>query len=537
METAMITGKTTSRPGENGGRASRYLTTSIPYVNAPPHLGFAMEMIQADSLARLYRLEGYEVRFQAGSDENSLKNVRAAEAAGITVEALVRTNAERFYGLKSALNLSFDDFIRTSSDPRHRSGVERFWAACAGNGDIYKRSYEGLYCTDCEQFYQPAELPDDRCPEHGTKPENIAEENYFFRLSRYQDALRRIIASGAMEIIPHGRRNEVLAWIERIEDFSISRSAARARGWGIPVPGDPDQIIYVWFDALGNYVTALDYGTDGASLSRFWQHAAAREHVIGKGITRFHTLYWPAMLLSVGLPLPTRILVHGYVTVEGRKIAKSAGNAVDPLPLAAELGTDALRYYLLRHIRTTEDGDFSHERFVQAYGSELAGQLGNLAHRTVRMIEQYCDGVIPAPVPGRCGSNELLRAADALPATVRAHLERFAFHDALAAVWTLIACANKYVNDAQPWRLARQAALGDGAEATAALAELQNCLADLARTLCVIGQCLAPMLPSTSEKLLAQLGVDGLSARFDDNIALAGNRVDAAHLLFPRPEQ
>lgn len=232
----MATRDDTSTLRKNGGRPSRYLTASIPYVNAPPHIGFAMEMIQADSLARFYRLEGYEVRFQAGSDENSLKNVRAAEAAGVPVETFVRLNAERFLGLRDALDLSFDDFIRTGSDRRHRAGVERFWLACAAGGDIYKRSYEGLYCTDCEQFYKPAELRDRCCPEHGTEPERIAEENYFFRLSRYQDALQRLIASGEIRIVPDNRRNEVLAWIEGLEDFSISRSAARARGWGFRSP-------------------------------------------------------------------------------------------------------------------------------------------------------------------------------------------------------------------------------------------------------------------------------------------------------------
>jgi methionyl-tRNA synthetase len=516
-----------------GARESRYLTTSIPYVNAPPHVGFAMEMIQADSLARFYRLEGHDVRFQAGSDENSLKNVRAAEASGMKVETLVQANAERFRALRHALNLSFDDFVRTSSDRRHRAGVERLWAACAANGDIYRRPYEGLYCTGCEQFYKPSELHGGRCPEHGTPPERICEENYFFRLSRYQQELHRIIASRRIEIVPESRRNEALGWIEGgLEDFSISRSASRARGWGISVPDDPDQIIYVWFDALGNYITALDYAADGETLARFWHHAATREHVIGKGITRFHAVYWPAMLLSAGLPLPTRILVHGYVTVEGRKIGKSAGNAIDPVPLAKERGADALRYYLLRHVRSTEDGDFAHERFVRAYDAELAGQLGNLVHRTLSMIARYCDSVIPAPIGE--GQSEILQASRLLPGSVRTHLQKFAFDDALAAIWTLVAAANKYVTDRQPWSLASQAASREDARASdAARADLCNCLSDLATALCGIGQCLAPLLPSTSARLLRQLDVDTVPA-LGTEINLAGNRVDTAHVLFPK---
>jgi methionyl-tRNA synthetase len=268
---------------------NRYITTAIPYVNAAPHIGFALEVVQADTLARLYRQQGYGVRLQAGTDENSIKNVQAAEAAGIPVAELVEQNAANFIALKASLNLSYDDFIRTSADARHRRGVERLWQACFEKSDIYKRSYSGLYCTGCEQFYKLGDLDEGRCPEHGTKPELIEEENWFFRLSRYEDALRDLYAHREIEIVPETRRNEVLSWIDSgLEDFSISRSATRARGWGIPVPGDPDQVIYVWFDALGNYLTALDYGRDDDNLSRWWTRSATREHVIGKGIIRFH---------------------------------------------------------------------------------------------------------------------------------------------------------------------------------------------------------------------------------------------------------
>jgi methionyl-tRNA synthetase len=521
------------RRGPTRKDPARYLTTSIPYVNAPPHIGFAMEMIQADSLARLYRLQGDEVRFQAGTDENSLKNVQAAEAAGIPVDALVRRNADRFHQLKDALNLSFDDFIRTSQDDRHRPGVERLWAACATNGDIYKRRYAGLYCTGCEQFYKPSEAADGCCPEHATRLEPVAEENYFFRLSRYEEKLRRLVTAGELEITPDHRRNEALAWIDGgLEDFSISRSAARARGWGLPVPGDPDQVIYVWFDALASYVTALGYGADRGDFHRFWNDAASREHVIGKGITRFHALYWPAMLLSAGVRLPSRILVHGYVTVDGRKIGKSAGNAIDPVPLANELGADALRYFLLRHVRSTEDGDFSRERYVQAYESQLANQLGNLAHRVFSMIERYCDGIIPAPAAERTSTPDIRDASRRLPETVKAQVRRFAFHDALTAIWGLIASANKYVVDTRPWSLAKTARTDDPHSATAR-DDLQNCLSDLAQSLCVVGQCLAPLLPSTSQRLLRQLGIEQ-PTDLDSAIDIAGNRIDAGETLFPR---
>ncbi len=295
-----------------------FLSTTIPYVNARPHLGHALELVQADVLARHARLGGDQVRFQTGTDDNSLKNVLAAEAEGIPAAELVGRYAAAFAGLREPLALSFDDFIRTSSDPRHRPGVERLWQACADRGDLYQKRYEGLYCVGCEQFYKPAELPGGLCPEHRTEPQLVAEENWFFRLSRYAGQLHDLISSGRLRIEPAARRNEVLGFIAGgLEDFSVSRSTARARGWGIPVPGDPGQVIYVWWDALGNYITAPGYGTDAAGYRRWWAGADRRVHVVGKGVLRFHAVYWPAILLSAGEPLPTDILVHDYLTIGG----------------------------------------------------------------------------------------------------------------------------------------------------------------------------------------------------------------------------
>jgi methionyl-tRNA synthetase len=519
------------------GGFRRYLTTAIPYVNAAPHIGFALEMVQADALARFYRLSGDDVRFQAGTDENSIKNVQAADLAGVPVAELVQRNAARFLALKDSLDLSFDDFIRTSADARHRHGVERLWRACVANGDIYKRPYTGLYCTGCEQFYKPNELQDGRCPEHATAPEQVEEENWFFRLSRYGGQLRRLYEHDDIEIIPRTRRNEVLAWIEGgLEDFSVSRGAGRARGWGIPVPGDPDQVIYVWFDALGNYITALGYGSDGALLSRYWTQAHSREHVIGKGISRFHAVYWPAMLLSTGLPVPTRILVHGYVTVEGRKIGKSAGNAIDPVPLAAEFGADALRYFLLRHIRSTGDGDFARERFRQAYDSELAGQLGNLVHRVLSMIEQYCGGLVPVPQEGHLENDRLLRGAAELPETVAGHLRAYTFDRALDAIWAFIADANRYVTDQEPWTLAKRAVSSqDREDAIACKTKLNGSLFSLAAALQTIATCIAPLLPHTSQQLAEKLGADRSDATAGALAALIGRRVEKGLPLFPKP--
>src|SRR5262249_41184087 len=288
---------------EEAAMPASYVTTTLPYVNARPHLGFALELVQADVLARYHRGRGDAVRFQAGTDDNSLKNVLAAEAAGAGVREFVDRNAESFLALGGALSLTVDDFIRTSRDPRHRPGVEAFWRACAG--DPYRQRYAGLYCTGCEQFYTPADLHEGRCPEHGTEPEQVSEENWFFRLSRYAAPLREAITSGRLRIEPAGRRREVLALIDGgLADFSVSRPAGRAGRWGSPVPGDPEQVSSVWSDALGNYVTALGYGrdggTDGGAYRRWWAGPDNRVQLLGKGVLRFHAVYWPAMLLASG---------------------------------------------------------------------------------------------------------------------------------------------------------------------------------------------------------------------------------------------
>ncbi|TDD74530.1 methionine--tRNA ligase [Actinomadura darangshiensis] len=326
------------------------ITTTIPYVNARPHLGFALELVQADVLARHLRRRE-DVRFQAGTDENSLKNVLAAEAAGVGVQEFVDGLAEEFSSLAGPLSLSVDDFIRTSRDPRHRAGVERLWRAWTESGDLYRRHYTGLYCIGCEQFYGEEELAGGRCPEHGTVPQRVSEENWFFRLSRYADRVHDLISSGALRIEPAERRNEVLSFIKGgLDDVSVSRSTGRAHGWGIPVPGDPDQVIYVWWDALCNYVTALDYGNGGPDYRRWWEGDGRRIHLLGKGVVRFHAVYWPAMLLSAGLPLPDEVLVHGYLTAGGQKISKSGGATADPVDLVRRYGVDAVRWWLLREV-------------------------------------------------------------------------------------------------------------------------------------------------------------------------------------------
>jgi methionyl-tRNA synthetase len=361
-----------------------YITTAIDYVNASPHLGHALEKVQADVIARYHRISGGKVFYLTGTDENSLKNVKAAREKGISIKELVDENAKKFYQLKKILNLSFDDFIRTTQE-RHIKGAQKLWLSC--QNDIYKKTYKGLYCVGCEEFYKKEELIEGFCPEHKTEPELVEEENYFFKLSKYQEKLKKIIEKNELKIIPETRKNETLSFIEKgLEDICVSRSEKRASGWGIDVPGDRTQKIWVWFDALSNYITAVGFSDDEKKFKEWWP---ADLHVIGKGILRFHAIYWPAILLSAKLPLPRAIFVHGYITVSGQKMSKSLGNIICPFKLVEKYGTDATRYFLLREIPATEDGDFTIEKFEKRYNSDLAKGLGNLVARTMALILKF----------------------------------------------------------------------------------------------------------------------------------------------------
>jgi methionyl-tRNA synthetase len=513
-----------------------YVTTAIPYVNARPHIGFAFEAILTDTLARYHRQRGEDVRFLTGADENSLKNAQAAEREGIPTSELVERNAAHFRALRESLNLSFDDFIRTSVEPRHLDGVRKLWEACDRNGDIYSRPYSGLYCVGCEQFYTEDELIDGLCPEHLTRPELIEEKNYFFRLSRYADQLLELIQSDQLKVVPQTRKNEVLAFIRGgLNDFSVSRSRARARDWGVPVPGDPEQVMYVWFDALGNYITALDYAHESELYQRYWVENPNRVHVIGKGIVRFHAIYWPAMLLSAGVPLPTSIFVHGYITIDGEKISKSLGNVIDPVELAQTYGTDALRYYVLREVSPFEDGDFTLERFIRSYNVGLADQLGNLLNRVVSMIGRYSDGVVPTP---GARDERLIGVAEGLPARIHMAIERYDPQAGLAAIWELVGAANSYVEETAPWTLAKQRkAEGAGGPADQRLATV---LYNLVEALRLIAWHVRPFLPATAAGIEAQLG---LADRDDQTVEtptwggyLAGTRIAGGAVLFPKFE-
>ncbi|MBK3576521.1 methionine--tRNA ligase [Streptomyces sp. MBT65] len=479
-----------------------YITTTIPYVNARPHLGFALELVQADVLARHHRHRGCEVRFLSGTDDNSLKNVLAAEAEGVDVQTLVDRNAEAFAALREPLALSFDDFIRTSCDPRHRIGVERLWRQCASSGDLYRKHYEGLYCVGCEQFYTPADLVDGRCTEHGTEPQLVAEENWFFRLSRYADTLHELISSGTLRVEPAARRNEVLALITGgLHDFSISRSHSRARGWGIPVPGDASQVVYVWWDALGNYVTSLDYGDNADAYQRWWVQSKRRIHLVGKGVVRFHAVYWPAMLLSAGLPLPTDILVHDYLTVDGRKISKSSGNTVDPADLVDEFGADAVRWWLLREVPRVGDADFTRERLIARANADLAGGLGNLVNRVVTMVHRYRQGHVPLPRAEALATEPLIAACRRVLGEVDAALSSFDLRKAASAVWRIVEESNRCIDNTRPWELAKAEQGGD----RGAGERLDTVLAALVQACRVLGDQLQPFLPDAASRIAGQV--------------------------------
>jgi methionyl-tRNA synthetase len=413
-----------------------YLTTAIPFVNAAPHLGHALELVQTDAIARHARARRRSVRFLTGTDEHAPKNALAAAAAGIDTRAFVDRNAERFRGLAESLEVSNDDFIRTSSDPRHRPTVEAIWRACRVAGDLYRATYAGWYCAGCESFVERI------CDEHDTSPEFVEEENWYFRLSRYAAEVRTRIERGDLRIVPAERANEVLAFLDgEVRDLSVSRSRARARGWGIPVPGDPAQTVYVWFDALVNYLSAAPPG--------WWSDAVAIRHVIGKGIVRFHAVVWPAILLSAGLPLPNEIFVHDYVTTAGRKIAKSSGNAVDPIDLVDAYGVDAVRWWLLREVPRVGEADFTEARLVAATNRDLAHGVGNLVQRVVALAaKDPVGGAVPASdaFPLLTASCETTRAIDAA-------LDEFDLRKATTALGALVDDTNRYLERTRPWSL------------------------------------------------------------------------------------
>ena len=473
-----------------------FVSTAIPYVNAKPHIGFAFELVQADAVARYLRLIGHDCFFLTGSDENSLKNVRAAADEGLSTRELCDRNTEFFKALLPGLNISNSDFIRTSSE-LHIRGAQELWSRTKPE-DIYKKHYSGLYCVGCEDFYTEKEAGDGKCPEHKTPLEHVDEENYFFRLSSYEEKLLELIESNKLRIVPASKRNEMLSFIRGgLHDFSISRSRKRAGDWGIPVPGDADQVMYVWYDALANYLSALELTENSERLKKYWLECDKRIHCIGKGINRFHTVYWPAMLMSAELPTPTEVFVHGYLTINGQKISKSLGNVIDPLVQVEHFGVEAVRYFLLRAISPFEDGDYSESRFHEVFNADLANNLGNLARRIETIGERA--GHVPKPP-----------ATPEAPNGYHEAMEDYRFHDAMAALWAVATNLNQRIEEVKPWALQKEGKQD----------ELAEFLDEMIAGLRIISHWLIPFMPGTAERL--------------QNMFKAGRAIERGEPLFPR---
>ena len=465
-----------------------YVTTSIPFVNARPHLGFALELVQADVIARYSRQQGQPTRFQTGTDENAFKNVLSARQQGIGTRELVDRNAQAFRCLGQALDISADDFVRTTEE-RHARAVHRLWQRLRP-GDVYRNIYKGLYCPGCEDFFLERDLVGGYCPDHGTPPVEVAEENFFFRLSAYQEEIEHLLSTDQIRIVPAKRQREVLQFVQRgLQDISISRDARRVGGWGIPVPGDPSQVVYVWIDALINYISGPGFGA-GDQWKDHWREGVRKIHVIGKNVWKFHAVYWPALLLSAGLPRPDEIRIHGFLTAEGRKISKSLGHAVDPFACIEQVGIDGVRYYLLRAVSPFDDGDFSAARLVELYNADLANGLGNLVSRLTVLAAR-----------GGCGQCDTARVPEP-PAGYVAALERGEFDRALETLWAVVSQVNQEIDASRPWELLR----------TGACASLGGYLDRWLGELHRVAHWLTPFLPAASRRILEILAPDPIAA-------------------------
>ena len=498
---------------------SFYVTTPIYYVNDAPHLGHAYSCIAADVMARHMRQRGEDVFFLTGTDEHGEPVALAAERAGVTPQELVDRNAPRFQDLMPRLNVSNDFFIRTT-DPEHAAKSQEVLARVRENGHVYEGVYEGWYCPRCADFKTEAEAGEDGlCPIHGTALVREKEDNYFFRLSAFQDELLALLDAQPDFVMPRHRYNEARSFIESgLQDISLSRSTFT---WGVPVPWDPDHVFYVWFEALLNYYTALSYAKPGEDLTdRFWP---ATFHVIGKDILKFHTVFWPAMLLAAGLPLPRHGFVHGFLLIGKDKMGKSAGNAIDPFKIMDEYGTDALRFYLMREVSFGHDGPVSVEAFRARYESELANDFGNLASRTVAMIHRYRGGTVPSAEP----DPELAAEIDAIVPEISALLDRADLTGALEVIWLRVRRLNRFVEEQAPWVLAKD-------EARAG--ELDRVLASLAGGLRVLAVALHPWIPASAEKLLGALKAPALDLASATMQAGSLAAIDTLEPMFPKPK-
>ncbi|MBI2032123.1 MAG: methionine--tRNA ligase [Candidatus Levybacteria bacterium] len=474
-----------------------YITTAIPYVNGRPHIGHTLEYFQADTIRRYRKKLGDETLLLSGADENALKNVQAAEKEGLPVQEFLDKYSKIWKDTYELVGVHLDVFQRGSDKEKHWPGVQKLWRLCEQNGDIYKKSYEGFYCVGCEAFKNEDELVDGLCPIHQKKPDKVSEENYFFKLSKYQEKLIELIESNAFKITPQNKRAEALSFIKQgLEDFSVSRSNERARGVGVPVPNDLNQKIYVWFDALNIYMTGIGFGWDEEKWKKWWP---ADIHVIGKDINRFHTVYWPAMLLSAGLPLPKQILIHGFVNAKGgEKFSKSLNNAPEPKEVIEKYGLEAVRYYMLSQVPIQEDHDFTFERFEEVYNADLANNLGNLVARIAKLCEQA-----NFVKPETADTSHIIEAKEYSKA-----LEEFRFNEAFAFIFEKVNALNLFIDKEKPWELIKNTD-----------PRIKEVLAHAVDEIQEIASLLEPFLPETAEKIQKQF---------------EGSEIKALPPLFPR---
>lgn len=498
---------------------SFFVSTPIYYVNAEPHIGTAYTSFAADALARFMRLDGYEVFFLTGTDEHGQKIAKAAQDAGLSPQDYVDRMEPHFRQMYQELQLTPDDFIRTT-EQRHKESAQAFWNKLVENNQIYKDVYKGWYSIRDESFFTEAELIDGKAPT-GAEVTWVEEPSYFFRLSQWQEPLLAFYDANPNFIAPKSRRNEVIRFVERgLHDLSVSRSTFK---WGIPVPGDPDHVMYVWVEALPNYITALGYpDTTSEQFNKFWPESL---HLVGKDILRFHAVYWPALLMAAGLKPPKRVFAHGWWTSEGHKISKSLGNVVNPMELAKEVGLDQVRYFLLREISFGSDGDFSRAALKQRINSDLANDFGNLVQRVLSFIYKNCDARIPSPASFQPEDLQLLELAQKLPDLLRQFASQQEFHKMLESIWEVVGAANRYVDEQAPWALKKVDPERMGT--------VLYVLAEVIRQLAILA---SPFVPLAAAKILDTLHIPGHQRLFVDlsEPLVAGTTIAEPHGVFPR---